>query len=124
MQIDRLTIILPWPDTSLMPNRKNGRHWGNTQAAKVRARQDGYFGAKQAVGANKLVMADRLPTRITFVAPDKRSRDLDGLLGCVKANLDGIAQAIGIDDKHFRPMTLDDAIDTQKRGFVKVEIGT
>lgn len=123
MIVDRLTIILPWPDTALMPNKKNGRHWGNTQAAKVRARQDGYFGAKQALGANTLAMADRMPTRITFVAPDRRSRDIDGLLGCIKANLDGIAQAIGIDDKHFRPMTLDDGLDKEKKGFVIVEIG-
>lgn len=42
MQHDRLIITLPWPDTSLMPNRKNGRHWGGTQAAKVRARQAGF----------------------------------------------------------------------------------
>lgn len=31
MQLDRLTIILPWPDTSLMPNRKNGKHWGGSE---------------------------------------------------------------------------------------------
>lgn len=123
MIVDRLTITLPWPDTSLMPNRKNGKHWGSTQAAKVRARQDGYFGAKQSIGTGSISKQDRMPIKVTFVAPDKRSRDLDGLLACIKPQLDGIAQALGIDDKHFRPITLDDAWDTKKQGFLIVEIG-
>jgi len=35
MTLDRLTIRLPWPDTSLMANRKNGKHWLSSHAAKV-----------------------------------------------------------------------------------------
>lgn len=30
MSLDHITIILPWPDSRLMPNRKNGRHWGKS----------------------------------------------------------------------------------------------
>lgn len=123
MNHDRLTIILPWPDTSLMPNRKNGKHWGSTQAAKVLARQDGYFGAKQALGTGSIAKQDRMPIKITFVAPDRRHRDLDNLLACCKAQIDGIADALGVNDRQFRPLTIDAAIDTQKQGFVKVEIG-
>jgi crossover junction endodeoxyribonuclease RusA len=123
MKLDHLTITLPWPDTSLMPNRKNGKHWGSTQAAKVRARQAGQYGALSALAGSKLTMQARMPVKITFVAPDKRSRDLDGLLSCIKPQIDGIAQALGIDDKAFRPITLDDAVDTKKQGFLIVEIG-
>lgn len=123
MQHDRLIITLPWPDTSLMPNRKNGRHWGGTQAAKVRARQDGYFGAKKALGTSEMVSQDRMPVKITFVAPDARRRDIDNMLACIKPQLDGIAQALHIDDSRFRPITIDDALDTQKVGFLVVEVG-
>lgn len=122
MQLDRLTIILPWPDMSLMPNRKNGKHWGSTQAAKVRARQDGYFAAKAAC-TNPLNLPDRIPLSIDFIGPDRRARDIDNMLACIKPQIDGIAQALGIDDKRFRPITINDGLDTQKRGFVKVEIG-
>lgn len=123
MTHDRLIITLPWPDTSLMPNRKNGRHWGGTQAAKVRARQDGYFGAKRALGTSELVSQDRMPVKITFVAPDGRRRDIDNMLACIKPQLDGIAQALRIDDSRFRPITLDDGRDANEVGFLIVEVG-
>jgi len=120
---DRLTIILPWPDMSLMPNRKNGKHWGSTQTAKVRARQDGYFGAKQAAATKALNFPEKIPLSIDFIGPDRRPRDIDNLLACIKPQLDGIAQALGVDDKRFRPITINDGLDTKKQGFVKVEIG-
>lgn len=118
-----LTIKLDWPDASLMPNRKNGRHWAGTQPAKVRARQEGYFATKQAMAGRVFAIDGRVPLRVTFVSPDKRDRDLDNLLSSLKHGLDGIAQALGIDDKHFRPITIDDGLDQFKRGFVLVEVG-
>ena len=118
MNLDRLTIRLPWPDTSLMANRKSGKHWGSTHAAKVRARESAFFAAKEALGRNSLASAGRLPVSITWVAPN-RSR----LLHAEKPRLDGIAAALGIDDSQFRPMTLDGALDVEKKGFVLVEIG-
>lgn len=123
MIIDKLTIKLDWPDTRLMPNRKNGRHWGGTQEAKVRARQDGYFGAKKALGTSELASQERVAVKITFVSPDKRRRDIDNLLACIKPQLDGIAQALRIDDSRFRPITIDEALDVQKVGFLVVEVG-
>lgn len=124
MTLDRLTIQLPWPDSRLMPNRKHGKHWAATQAVKIKARQDGYMAARQALGKGTLAFTGRVAMRLTFAAPDKRRRDLDNLHASCKASLDGIAQALGIDDSRFRPVTLDDAQDTEGRGFVLVEIGT
>lgn len=117
-----MIIMLPWPDMSLMPNRKNGRHWGGTQAAKVRARQDGYYATINA-HPGQIMLGDTVPLRITFAAPDKRHRDLDNLLACVKPHIDGIAQALGVDDKQFRPLTIDAKHDTLKTGFVRIEVG-
>lgn len=123
MNLDRLTIRLPWPDTSLMANRKNGKHWLSSHGAKVRAREAAFFATKEALGLNSLAPAARLPVCITWVAPNRIRRDLDGLLSAEKPRLDGIAKALGIDDSHFRPMTLDHALDSDKKGFVIVEIG-
>ncbi|SOE49110.1 hypothetical protein ODI_R1848 [Orrella dioscoreae] len=59
---------------------------------------------------------------LTFVAPDRRRRDIDNLLACMKSQMDGIAIALGVDDSQFRPITLDDGLDTARRGFVRVDI--
>ncbi len=44
---------------------------------------------------------------ITFHPPDERRRDLDNCLASIKLGLDGIAEALGIDDRHFHPITID-----------------
>lgn len=123
MNLDRLTIILPWIDSRLMPNNKNGKAWQSTHSVKIRARQDGHYSAKTALGRNKLAKADTYPLRITFTAPDGRHRDLDNMLAASKAVLDGVAEGLGIDDKRFRPIILDVKQDVNKQGFVIVEIG-
>lgn len=119
----KLKIKLDWPDASLMPNRKNGRHWAGTQPAKVRARQEGYFAAKQAMAGIPFAAQERIPLRVTFVSPDNRGRDLDNLLASLKHGLDGIAKALGVNDASFRPITIDSTVDQFKRGFVLVEVG-
>jgi len=122
-EINRIVIRLPWPDTSLMPNRKNGKHWASTHQLKVRARQTGYFATMVAMKEEHHNITTRVPVKVTFVAPDKRSRDLDNLLACIKPQLDGVANALGVDDKLFRPIVLDDAVDVNREGFLIVEIG-
>ena len=117
-----MIILLPWPDMSLMPNRKNGRHWGGTQAAKVRARQYGYYAAKSAFRTG-IKLGAEIPLKITFFAPDRRHRDLDNLLACIKPHIDGGAQALGVDDKQFKPITIDAAYDSKKTGYVTVRVG-
>lgn len=123
MNLDRLTIRLPWPGTSLMANRKNGKHWLSSHSAKVRAREAAFLATKEALGRNSLADADQMPVAITWVAPNRIRRDLDGLLSAEKPRLDGIAAALGIDDSQFRPLILDRALDADKKGFVLVEIG-
>lgn len=118
-----IKITLPWPDSTLFPNRKGGRHWATYQRAKANARMEGHLAAKQAIGRNTVLLTSRTPVRVTFHAPDRRNRDWDGLAGSIKHHIDGIAQALGVDDSIFRPVIIDDTIDPAKRGFVTVEIG-
>lgn len=123
MTLDRIRIVLPWPDSALFPNAKGGRHWATYQAQKVRARQDGFFAAKKALGGHTFAASARMPVKATFVYPDQINRDIEGCIGAIKHYVDGIAKALGVDDRIFRPWTLDDALDKQKQGFIIVEIG-
>jgi len=119
-----IEVHLSWPDSSLFPNRKGGQHWATYQRAKVSARLEGFMAAKQAMGCKPVRLNNRTPVSITFHAPDRRRRDADGMYGAIKHHIDGIAQALGVDDSIFRPVSIDDTIDPAKRGFVTVEIGT
>ncbi len=64
-----------------------------------------------------------MPVKATFVYPDRINRDIEGCIGAIKHHVDGIAKALGVDDRIFRPWTLDDCLDKQGRGFVIIEIG-
>jgi hypothetical protein len=57
----------------------------------------------------------------TFFPPDRQPRDEDNLKARCKAIYDGIADAIGIDDRHFRhqPVVIGEPV---KGGRVVVEL--
>ena len=107
-------IILPYPNPALMPNRKHGRHWASVQKEKVKARQEAYLlsGSLNYTGGG---------LKITFYTPDARKRDLDNLLAAMKPALDGMAQAIGVDDALFHPLLID-KVKAESRDKARVEI--
>ena len=115
-----MIIRLPWQSSSLAPNRRNGKHWTATHAAKAAAHHEGFWCAK-AAGAFTAPDGD-IPLSILFLTPDKRRRDLDGLLSSMKPALDGIAQALNLDDYRFRPILVDRA-PGPKGGAVIVAVG-
>jgi crossover junction endodeoxyribonuclease RusA len=43
-----------------------------------------------------------VPLAITFHAPDKRRRDMDNAIAAMKPQLDGLADAMRVDDNRFR----------------------
>jgi crossover junction endodeoxyribonuclease RusA len=43
-----------------------------------------------------------LRVSLDFRPPDRRRRDLDNLLASMKAGLDGLADALGVDDSRWR----------------------
>lgn len=101
-----LEIILPYPSKELMPNRKNGKHWGATVKAKDDARDYAYYATLAALRTNDVPVGDTLPLIINFIASDKRKRDLDNLLSSAKGQIDGVARALKIDDSRFEPITI------------------
>lgn len=113
-----LTITLPWPPSALSPNTRHA-HWSQLARAKARYREDCHLEAL-ACGARKMASDARPHLHLTFVPPDKRRRDLDNLIASMKSGLDGIADALGVDDSRWR---LSFAIDDGRvAGWVQVRI--
>ena len=42
-----------------------------------------------------------LTIELAFYPPDRRRRDKDNLVACMKAAIDGLADALGVDDSRF-----------------------
>lgn len=118
-----ITVYLPWPNGDLWPNARVYRF------RLHRARKDQHLEARlltrdsMRVGQTIDKTAAEIPIRYTFHAPTRRRYDRDNALAAMKAAQDGIAEALGIDDSRFEPITLRRG-DTVKGGAVMVEIGT
>lgn len=61
----------------------------------------------------------RLHVTVEFVPPDRRHRDRDNMLASIKSGLDGLADALGVNDSRF-DLTIRVADDIG--GMVRVEV--
>lgn len=118
-----IKITLPWPNSRLLPNRKNGLHWATTHKIKQEAIKTAFYATKESMsGNNKHIDSTQKSLKIVFYGPDRRKRDLDNLLAAMKPSIDGMAKALGVDDSIFRPITLDMVYDPKKIGIVEISI--
>ena len=92
-----IEVTLPWPPPRLNPNART--HWGKRARAAKRYKLDCGW-ACRAAGVRPLAVA-RAAVAVTFHPPDKQRRDLDNMLAAIKAGLDAISAAIGVDDSLF-----------------------
>lgn len=116
-----MIVTLPWPDKRLSPNAR--LHWkarvGPKQAARIAAgwavyAATGFHATKAAMQANEAP----IPVEIRFYPPDRRHRDDDNMIGAFKAHRDGLADALGVNDRRFRPVYIFEA--PEKPGRVEV----
>lgn len=94
-----LSVSLPWPPQPLWPNRR--AHWAAKAKAAAKARSDAAMLARAA--RLRRPSEGVISLCITFCPPDRRRRDMDGMLSASKPLLDGVADAMGADDARFRP---------------------
>lgn len=110
-----MIIKLPWPPTGLSPNAR--MHWAKLSKLKKSYREACFWQAMEQ-GARPM-QAAKLHLTLTFYPPTKRAYDLDNALARIKAGLDGLADVLKVDDKHW-------ALTIQKGeavgGFVEIEI--
>ena len=90
-------IRLPWPPADLSPNSR-AHHMARARAVKKYRTDAGLMAL--AKGCRDLG-CERLTVEITFYPPDNRRRDTDNMLASIKAGLDGIADATGVDDSQW-----------------------
>jgi crossover junction endodeoxyribonuclease RusA len=118
-------ITLPWLDKRLTPNAKRRKHWTTYSKAINDSRQMGWALTCEAMGEAKvtkgsLAYLDRIALEVTFYPPDNRRRDLDGMIGAFKHMLDGISDALGVDDSRFELVFRRG--DAVKNGKVEVQL--
>jgi crossover junction endodeoxyribonuclease RusA len=112
------TVVLPWPPKELSPNAR--LHWAALSRVKKAYRTACWLQARKAgISAETLLGADEADVHLVFYPPDKRNRDADNMLASMKAGLDGLADALKVDDNIFR-VTFDVSDDIG--GMVKVSV--
>lgn len=118
-----MLITLPWPDKGLSPNAR--LHWAPKAKLKKLARACAAWEASRSIHYSErrkfAAHEDRIPVTITFYPPDKRLRDDDNMVGSFKSYRDGIADALGVDDRSFRPHYFFE--DAEKPGRIEVRFG-
>ena len=108
----RILIELPWPQSELSPNARVHRMVRAVAVKKARA--DAYALTKQALAnAAPSVLMDlagiaasggAVALWIDFYPPSRRHYDDDNLVAQFKSARDGIADALGINDRKFRSL--------------------
>lgn len=108
-------LILPWPPKELSPNFR--AHWAKLARAK-KAYREACARAAREQGARP-IKADKLHLSLTFYAPSRRAYDLDNALARMKSGLDGLADVLGVDDRHWA-LSIERSDDVG--GYVQVEV--
>lgn len=120
-----MKICLSWPDKRLSPNARLHHMAKASLVRKARAEAWGATleAAGRALGTIRSDLAGTEPIALSirFTPPDNRRRDRDNMQHSAKHLLDGIAQALQVNDYRFRPSY--DFAAPRAPGSVVVEIG-
>lgn len=96
------SITLGWPPKALSPNART--NWAaRARIVKAYRQACAWQALEQTTPEQReaLRSADRLRVHLTFVPPDRRLRDADNCIAAAKAGLDGLADALGVNDRRF-----------------------
>jgi crossover junction endodeoxyribonuclease RusA len=113
-----VVLLLDWPVAALWQNSRC--HWSRrARATKSAVAASGYLahsgGIRKGTHANARLVW-------TFIPPDNRRRDVSNCIGALKAHIDGIAEAIGVDDSIILNSWPERFAPAQKGGAIKVEV--
>jgi crossover junction endodeoxyribonuclease RusA len=111
-----MELTYPWPDKALSPNAR--LHWSKVSKHKKAQRKAAYV-LTLATGIRSIAWEGDIHLWIDFYPPDRRARDQDNMLASCKGLLDGLADALGVDDKRFR---LHPFVKSEIGGMVKIRL--
>lgn len=97
-----MKVELPWPPSAHNPNSR--KHWAVKRRAAEKYRQECWALTYQAAKGRKIpdVEPGSIDLYIDFYPPDRGRRDDDNLVAAFKSGRDGLADALGCDDRVFR----------------------
>lgn len=93
-----LTFTLPFPVKILWPNGRG--HWAEKARAVKSARQAAWAAAL-AAGVKSLPLGHPFDIAITVHPKTRNPIDRDNCVSAAKSYLDGLADALGVDDRTF-----------------------
>jgi crossover junction endodeoxyribonuclease RusA len=94
-------ILLSWPSKPLWQNSRC--HWAAKAKAVAQARKDAFHTALEAgIGMMPTGEGWQHYLSFDFCPPDRRKRDLQNMPATQKAYIDGIADALKVDDATFK----------------------
>ena len=117
-----ITIRVPWtPPAGLGVNAH--KHWRVKHGPEQEGKQAAFLAARSTLARTPWQCPD-MPVLVAVIHWEKRSRkkDADNALGAVKWLVDGICEAIGIDDRRFVTSMAFQKIDPAKQGYVDIII--
>lgn len=88
-------LVFPWPPKELSPNVRT--HWAVHYRAKKKYRKQ----CADIAADYRLPPSERYSVDMVFYTKTKRRPDKDNLVAMMKAGIDGIADALGVDDSCF-----------------------
>jgi crossover junction endodeoxyribonuclease RusA len=91
-----ITVTVSWPARPLWQNWRG--HWSKRVASTKLARSEAQI-VTLAAKPGKLTAPVRIIVRV--YPPSRRRMDMANVIGALKASIDGIADALGIDDSQF-----------------------
>jgi crossover junction endodeoxyribonuclease RusA len=110
-------IVLPFPHKALWPNGR--AHWAIKAREAKKLRQEAAWATKAAslrIGDSPIPLHITCHPKAKGPAPDR-----DNIIAAAKAAVDGIADALGINDRHFAAPTV--TISNQRTGQFIIEVG-
>ena len=111
-----MNVTLPWPPKDLSPNSRI--HWSRRSKAAKAYRRACHVLTLEA-GIRGVDWDGDIHLWIDFYPPDRRHRDDDNMVAAFKAGRDGMADAMGLDDKRFR---IHPFVKDEIGGMVKIRI--
>jgi len=108
-------VVLPWPARDLHPNARV--HWSKKAKSAKSYRLACFVLAKEAGLAFE--GPGEVHLWITFNKPSRRRMDADNMVASIKAGIDGMADALKIDDSRF---VLHPWVSTKITGTVVVRL--
>jgi crossover junction endodeoxyribonuclease RusA len=112
-----IQIVLPWPSAALSGHA--GGHWRSKSTPTAKHREWARLAALEAFPGKPALPAGDIHIHVAFVPPDRRG-DRTNFPNRLKPYLDGIAQALGVNDARFLPSY--SFLEPQKPGCVCITI--